>query len=186
MNGSIVTPSKLLNPLSFTFKPKSFKSTHLYLEESRLKQKGLKNIFFKTIEKPSSLEPLPINMPVLTDTKESNVSLQRTTQKANKSCKIRKNVPESKPLQKNSIEIPVLSYKTFEKFHLPFVKTKVKLQTYSPKQIPVKAKEEIIEEIPEINKSLPLRIKISDYSKEYGSKIYRVNQVMKMLEIEDP
>ena len=190
-NTLVVTPGKLLTPIRLDLKPKNFKPIHDYLRNSRINKRAFKQNLprLDEIYNMSELNPL--------DLSEINMNQSGLTQrysKLNKSCKIKKRQKTHEKVEKNefsenlikrSLDIPHLNYRNYEKLHLPSVKNKVLIKTYSPKPLPVNTKEPVQEEIVNTVINLPLRVEISEHSKEYSEKIHRVHQVMKMIEIEN-
>jgi hypothetical protein len=180
----IVTPDRLLNPFAKFIHSRYYKPTQEYLQEKRIKRIAHKP-YVPDLATITSHESSAVkNIPQLASTKNSKLSLKNSSSKLNKSCRIRKNVDTSKSPPRNMITIPELSYKTFERFHLPNVKVKVQMKSFSPKQLPVVQKEKSREPTPEKRVIGPLRVEISEYSKDYSKKLNRVFEVMKMAERE--
>ncbi|OMJ83610.1 hypothetical protein SteCoe_15398 [Stentor coeruleus] len=92
------------------------------------------------------------------------------------------------PTFRDPFKIPILSYRNFEKGHSPNVKAKVQFKIFSPKILPVIVKEppkEIQKEpTPEPIIRGPTRIEITEHSKELSSKLNRVSEIAKLVEIE--
>jgi hypothetical protein len=180
-NKPVITPSKLLNPFGLSIKPKYFKATHLYLDQIRI-SRGKCKLNLPELEEKDLRQALFINIPNISSN-PSRKSPKAMDFKLNRSFRTQKNIVKDFPAN-NSFEIPELKYKTFAKFHLPNVKPRPAIKTYTQKKIPVKIQEEIIEQTHKVSSPSPSRVQISDYSKEYGSKLYRVTQITKIAELE--
>lgn len=180
---SVVTPGKLLRPFPISIKAKQFKPIHTYLEDYKIRKKVFTQNLPILHENTEPRVPILINFPVFGMQDQSQSFLRKKNSRLNRSCKLRKSFETTRSLVKDPFKIPELSYRTFEKFHLPSVKVKINLKTFSPKELPVIVKEISKESTPEIV-NLPSRVEISTHSKEYGSKLNRVSEIVKLVELE--
>ena len=180
----MVTPGKLLNPVNYTPPQRQFKPIHAYLEESFLRKRCFKDALPDLFEKDKGLELDIVDIPGFNTSKISITSLTKRKNKAHRSCRIKKSLQQSNSPMKKAQEIPQLSYKNYEKFHLPSVKTKLQIKTWSPKQVQAHIKEVIEEAIEEPTVPGPKRVQINDHSKEYSTKLNRVSQVISMIQHE--
>lgn len=187
-NKSVITPEKLLEPFPLIHKPKRFKPTQLYLEEKKPRRNLLKQALPQIQMHTEFYEPNPIDVPLFNSFKLSRKSLEKPRFSLNRSCRLKNNMESAPPPLRDPFKIPILSYRNFEKSHSPNAKAKINFKTFSPKVLPV-----IIKEIPKEPQKDPTpepivrgptRIEITEHSKELSSKLNRVSEIAKLVEIE--
>ena len=77
-----------------------------------------------------------------------------------------------------------MNYRDFERFHLLRGKDKNKIKSHTPNLLSMKIQEKLENYSINNRKVLSTQIKVSEYSKEYSTKMIKVNEIMRMVEAE--
>ena len=179
-----MTPSKLINPFYASVRPKYYKPLKAYLEMTRIRP-GRKQDLIEEVnasDRKIGIVDIPeFNSFSLKNKKKRNLG------QTNKSCKIKTSIESPNVQRLKKFEIPLIEYKSFEPFHLPNVKGKVKVPGESNRMrlFSQRPREETSESLPPASTvRVPKRVEIAQHSKEFFEKLIRVKDIVKNIEHE--
>jgi hypothetical protein len=178
-----MTPSKLINPFYASIRPKYYKPLKTYLEMTRIRP-GRKQDLIEEVN-ASDRKIGIVDIPEFNSFSLKNKK-KRNSSQINKSCKIKASIESPNVQRLKKFEIPLIEYKSFEPFHLPNVKGKLKIREENNRirLISQRPREETSESLPPATVRVPKRVEIAQHSKEFFEKLIRVKDIVKNIEHE--
>ena len=189
-NNLIVTPGRLLTSVKFSLRPKSFKSIYECIRVPKMRKRVFKKSLPALENEYPEIKALPLDyfesMSTPPPIDQRYLRLNHSSMSSNKyqSLEKVKKLENSESPIKKSLEIPQLNYRDFERFHLLRGKDKNKIKSHTPNLLSMKIQEKLENYSINNRKVLSTQIKVSEYSKEYSTKMIKVNEIMRMVEAE--